>query len=107
MDVKVFRQSDCAEQNSPGEGRCAKFKRIERLGASDMSGEAARVAVERSGSCRDTKHRPSLIPTRARRCIYTSRSDGRFSGVRLRRGYDVTGGPAVAMRDFRAKFWLR
>jgi len=31
-------------------------------GASDMAGEAARVAVERSGSCRDTKHSPGLIP---------------------------------------------
>src|SRR5437763_8526464 len=54
-------------------------------GASDMAGEAARVAVERSGSCRDTKADPPTprlpSPSRLRRD-----KPARPAFVRLRHG---------------------
>src|SRR5947207_9549902 len=68
--------------------------------ASDMAGEAARVAVERSGSCRDTKQHPDLIPRS--RPLHRHTGAGRvFTPVvplvgfpvrpRLRQGYGVAG----------------
>src|SRR2546423_2081869 len=60
MGVKVFRPSRLVTEVSP---------KIQANGATGtrcephlyfMAGEAARVAVERSGSCRDTKHRARL-----------------------------------------------
>src|SRR6266403_1011519 len=96
-------------------------------GASDMAGEAARVAVERSGSCRDTKHHPDLIPrsrplhrhTGAGR-VFTPvvplvgfrrgrvlNAEAASAVIHLCQGYGATGRLTVAMLAFRTNFRRR